>query len=143
MLKAVWDRLTFYLFISTKECIYFESHYGSPFLFYISLALMKKKKKKSTLELRSAKDILTKFKETGNEWFMRSNKERKKKHIKLHHGWTLAKHLNNITIATTCTINNWELFMQMSQRDRGHRRVTKNRSQPSMSDWDLISAVHG
>jgi hypothetical protein len=34
------------LFISTKECIYFESHYGSPFLFYISLALKKKKKKK-------------------------------------------------------------------------------------------------
>jgi hypothetical protein len=85
------------LFISTKECIYFESHYGSAFLFYISL------------ELGSAKDILTKFKETGNEWFMRSNKERKKKHIKLHYGWTLAKHLNNITIATTCTINNWEL----------------------------------
>jgi hypothetical protein len=49
---------------------------------------------------------------------MRSKKERKKKHIKLHHGWTLAKHLNNITIATTCTINNWQLSMQMSQRDQ-------------------------
>lgn len=55
----------------------------------------------------------------------RSNKERKKKHIKLHHGWTLAKHLNDITIATTCTTNNWELSMQMSQTDRDHRRVTK------------------
>ncbi len=70
LLKAVQDQLTFYLFISTKECIYFESHYGSPFLFHISLALKKKKKKKSTLELGSAKDILTKFKETGNEWLV-------------------------------------------------------------------------